>query len=1494
MAQIIKPFVSNDLGAIDDDDLGAIDEVADPSINPLEINKRVEEDRKVKATMAQLQLAQKAKHEAANPVNWTLKQTEDHFKANPPKNPQEEVQAKILVDSKKKALKRITDTLTEEPPDPNIRNWTIDQTNKYFKDNPAKNIKEEAMQQRVIDRKLKENKDSHISVLSQAVRAFMRTSNLEQLSSATSELTDIQEFQKNNPPLPNEKWQQYQKRILTEAKKKADEREKEIVKKGTISQLEPAMMAGLTVAGMSAPLHTAKILAKFTAIDTILNKAGVDEAIHKIPNATARDVLDVVKFGAEGVLAGGSARNAIEGFNKFSKEVGQKTNLGLAGETGPKKVSLPEEKKFQATVYSELEKANKGRTLSDHEKAAQEWVIKNPAQARQNYIDRSIEEFKSDNVLSADVGKFAVKDEPAGLKMTASRSADYHEVGSAMTKAREKELLADKSTVDKPTAFTAGGSGSGKSNLLRAKSEKLGSTLKDDYGLVYDSNMNNYESSVSKINKNLKDGRDVQITYVYRDPVTAWDKGVITRVKSQDRIVPIKNHIETHQDSLPTIRKIDKEFKNNPKVDVVAIDNSFAKGEFKELASLDEVPKFDYTNLKEVLYERTKEAYESGKLTKEQFNTALEGSFDLQKRALEEQTVLDQRRESRLRETESSRAPASGLEKPAEPIQPEEPLQQPSDKRRKFIQTVKDSEKTNPDVAEKIESRYNPISNKETLAAAQDAVKNDYNASIEEVMGPGKPTALSNAKAIVLIDKAQAEGRIADAISLVERTAEKQTELGQAIQALSMYNRLTPEGILMYAQRVTKKAAQESFPDRLKNFLKKSEGMKPEERDKLADQLKIPHISELLAKELLAMANKIKDMPEGREKEIETALMLKKIADTLPKTWGKKASLIQTMAQLLNPKTFVRNLLGNIGFQLTEGLADSVAVSLDIATSLRTGKRTVYLPSAKIQGEGLFQGFKEGVQETVAGVNLKEDNSKFTLPKNGVFDKGVMGFLEKTLRISLGATDRAFYQAAFNQSIRDQVLAAKAMGKDIKEPDAEMIERAHLLGLYRTFQDDNVISRQFVNLKKWLNVNKDFGLGDVILKYPKTPANILARGIEYSPFGFINTVYQLSKPLMGQEFNQEAFVRSTSRALTGTVTQVATGAILANLGIISGKRAKDPDVQSTREEVGVREYQVNISALKRFIMSGFDPEASKLREDDTLVSYDWMLPTSIGLALGANMVIDPKTGYVDRAMNMAEQMATASQTLQEQPLVQGVKRFAQTQNVSEAVTNAFQDIPASFVPTFLNQIRQLTDNTARNTKDPNYFKEAYNKAVVRVPGLAGTLEPRVTARGEDKQMYQFGTNNPFNVFLNPAFVTKYKPDAVSKMVLDIWEMTGQTVQFPRVASAKIKLGSNTSEPIELSPEQYTEFQRYIGNKTDTLFTILSENEGFLNQDDDVKAKKLQGYLADINTAAKIEVLGYKPKKVSNDVISIIQDIATDKKEIDAIDDDELGAIDEEK
>ena len=753
---------------------------------------------------------------------------------------------------------------------------------------------------------------------------------------------------------------------------------------------------------------------------------------------------------------------------------------------------------------------------------------------------------------------------------------------------------------------------------------------------------------------------------------------------------------------------------------------------------------------------------------------------------------------------------------------------------RQFIETVKDSPITNPEVVNKLTSELYKVRNTAEGMAKADLIVKNFPYQAKAMIAGDK---IDDAGAFIsqaLIKQAQKAGNIDEAIQLTKELARKGTESGRFSQALSAYNKLSPEGILRFAQSIVDEANR-AKPD-LKLFIK------PE-----------------TAQKLINSATEIGKMAEGEAKMKATRLLLGDILSVVPPTIGQKIATLQTMAQLLNPKTIIRNVVGNTLFGGLENVNQAVvATPLDKFLSLFTKQRTTLLPSLRTQAKGFIAGAKEGYQEAVSGVPAQL-GTQFELSKVPVFRDKILGSLEKTMNVVLRAPDRAAYRAAFDDSIRQQLSIAK-----LTNPTTEMIEQAHNAGLYRTFQDTNVVSGLFMRIKKALNTGynsntgktftMDFGLGDIILKYPKTPGNLLARSIDYSPVGIVNSIFQAGKGLRSGEFNQKAFVDSFSRGITGTAG-IAASAVLARLGIISALPSRDRDVRELQKASGEGSYQVNASALYRFIQSGFSLEATKKRSGDTLLTYDWAQPVSSNIALGAKLA--EGKNLLKGALDIGEILTAGTETLAEQPLVSGLRRFFGGYKPGESIADALKSIPASFTPTLIKQVAQVYDPTQRQTKGDAIFgfQEALNRSLAKIPFVTKALPPRIDVFGKEAKAYQERgekgivpqIGNLFNVFLNPSFTTKYQPNKEAQEVIRLMESTGETKQFPKAVTPTILIGHGS---IKLTPTQTGRYQKLVGIVgQEEINKIISDPQYDINNDYE-KVKILSNVLSDLNRQAK--------------------------------------------
>ena len=138
-------------------------------------------------------------------------------------------------------------------------------------------------------------------------------------------------------------------------------------------------------------------------------------------------------------------------------------------------------------------------------------------------------------------------------------------------------------------------------------------------------------------------------------------------------------------------------------------------------------------------------------------------------------------------------------------------------KERGFIKSVKD----NKDIPDNVKAafsadrvNYEVLPNEISVNTANEIIKSVGIDEAEKIALSGSrnmPTAFRITLAQVLIKKFSASGETQRAVELVENIAELATDYGQAIQALSLFARLTPEGAVLAVTRQIKKSREKTL-----------------------------------------------------------------------------------------------------------------------------------------------------------------------------------------------------------------------------------------------------------------------------------------------------------------------------------------------------------------------------------------------------------------------------------------------------------------------------------------------------------------------------------------------------------------------------------------------------------------------------------------------------------------------------------------------------------
>lgn len=208
------------------------------------------------------------------------------------------------------------------------------------------------------------------------------------------------------------------------------------------------------------------------------------------------------------------------------------------------------------------------------------------------YDEAAKKEVGSTNYSSADLAR--TMDVPGRPKFESTMSVTRHESSSAVKKIKFAETLARADTKDKPVVITGGISGAGKTTALK----NLGHDA-EDYASQYDSNLKDAASGKKIIDQALESGRRVEVKYILRDPIKAFEDGVWPRFLThpEHRIMPIWGHIDNAKSVYAVVQLYDQ-YKDNPRVKFELIDNNGA-AEDAHPTTIDKLREVKY-NLSEI------------------------------------------------------------------------------------------------------------------------------------------------------------------------------------------------------------------------------------------------------------------------------------------------------------------------------------------------------------------------------------------------------------------------------------------------------------------------------------------------------------------------------------------------------------------------------------------------------------------------------------------------------------------------------------------------------------------------------------------------------------------------------------------------------------------------------------------------------------------------------------------------------------------------------
>lgn len=737
-------------------------------------------------------------------------------------------------------------------------------------------------------------------------------------------------------------------------------------------------------------------------------------------------------------------------------------------------------------------------------------------------------------------------------------------------------------------------------------------------------------------------------------------------------------------------------------------------------------------------------------------------------------------------------------------------------KQRSWVKTSTESEV----VKDKLEieglknTTYEVKSNKKTLEIANEKLgRYGYEDSITYFNAKLMDKKVTTEDIVLgerLIQEALNKGDTKTASELIENVAILGTELGQKIQALSIIQRLTPEGQLRVLQKVVNRGKTKG------DVAFENVEITQEMKDKILSTRKPDGSFEQLA---------LNEVLEQVKQEI---------ADQMKTTLGEKINAWRYLSMLGNPKTHIRNLISNVAMKGTSAVKNAMARTIEdiapIKDKTKTWKRATkeineYADRTTAEVKEILNGESSFSEDT----SLKNKRQMF---QNKILEK-IYNFNSDLLT----KEDWWFKKSTFKKSFAEYLTANGIRTKDDIKNNYKIVEKAKLYAMEQaqiaTFSQYSYLANKINEIEN-KNIASKVIVGSA-MPFKKTPINIAKAGLSYSPLGFAKVLAHDIPQVKNGNMEASQLIDNLSQATTGSAL-LLVGYMLAQAGFLNGGGEDDKEGK----------YDSQLGDMKYSIKIG-----------DTSFSLSWLSPVAMPLFVGANaheLLVEKEEWNSDVVI---ETLAQTLDPLSEMSFLSGLTQVLSSyetgsmQQIAGMVESVTQNYVGQFIPTLSSQVAGTLDDTKRTTtatkSDGNKFIDTtINKLKYKIPGLRETLEPSLDIWGNEVKQAETIGERAIDNFIAPYSKKKDITTHVDTELKSIFKETGENSVLPSTPSSYLNYGD---EKYNMTSKEFTDYKKKYGQTAYEMLEELFATNTYAESDSNEKAKlisKVYEYARDVS------------------------------------------------
>ena len=477
---------------------------------------------------------------------------------------------------------------------------------------------------------------------------------------------------------------------------------------------------------------------------------------------------------------------------------------------------------------------------------------------------------------------------------------------------------------------------------------------------------------------------------------------------------------------------------------------------------------------------------------------------------------------------------------------------------------------------------------------------------------------------------------------------------------------------------------------------------------------------------------------------------------------------------LSSPSTHIVNVVSN-GIVAATRMPEYAVASLLGAGRKGSDKVSFTETGGRIYGSmyGFLDGMRAFKNALIDPSSVDDPLTKLELQRQNSIS-GIKGEVVRLPGRFLTAEDQLFKSVGYRQELWGQAIRkAKSEGKGIKRayeimddpaknfPDIEL--KARDTARYQTFTNPLGSTGQKIQ-----NIIQNHPWTRYIAPFVRTPVNIVKYAGQRTPLGVFAKSYKEAIKKGGAEADL-----ARARVIVGS-TAMASMAMLANDGLVTGRGPADYREKSILRETGWQPYSIRVG--------------------DTYYAYNRFEPVGILFGLAADWsdiykYVSKETAKENELElgELATMMAASfTENITNKTFLTGISDFINVMfNPDRYGEASLQRFFASFIPTASYYVRKNNDPLIRDSQ--SFMDAFYN----RIPGLSTELPARRNVFGEERR-FQEGAAPKFLGTLGKTF----SPVAKSTITND--------VVFNELVDLKITppTPKRTIGGVDLTPKQY--------------------------------------------------------------------------------------------